>query len=177
VIGLTRRLQTALHLSWGDWAFVLKAVRELAIARVQVSIQRPQQLFAARKTDLQKPSRNTTASATQIVDRVCWAIGVASRRMPWRTNCLVQACAAQRWLTREGIATDLVVGVRKGQAFEAHAWLRHDARTVLGGDVSSYVPIIGHHRIVTNEPKRSVRVRAVTGPRWKGIPFGRSRTT
>jgi hypothetical protein len=78
-----------------------------------------------------------------MIDRVSWAIGVAGCRVPWRSDCLVKARAAQRWLAREGIPTEMFIGVRKDRgAFEAHAWLRHEGKTVTGGDFSGYAPLV-----------------------------------
>jgi hypothetical protein len=64
-------------------------------------------------------------------------------RVPWRSDCLVQATAAQRWLDRHQIPTQLHIGVRKDHAagFEAHAWLCHGALIVTGGDISGFVPL------------------------------------
>lgn len=68
----------------------------------------------------------------------------AARLVPWRSDCLVQAMAAQRWLRREGRQTQLVIGVHKDPAgrFEAHAWLRCGMVTVTGGDVARFTPLL-----------------------------------
>ncbi|WP_086738237.1 lasso peptide biosynthesis B2 protein [Erythrobacter colymbi] len=65
-------------------------------------------------------------------------------RVPWRSDCLVQAMAGQRMLARRGIAGDIAVGTTKNAAgeFEAHAWLNASGQTILGGDVSRFEPLL-----------------------------------
>jgi hypothetical protein len=78
------------------------------------------------------------------IDEAAFFINRMAARVPWRSDCLVQALAGQRWLARAGIATEIVVGTAKrpNGAFEAHAWLRQDGRIVLGGDISTYQPLL-----------------------------------
>lgn len=66
--------------------------------------------------------------------RVAWAVASASIGVPAAT-CLVQALAAQLLLGRRGCATQLRIGVARGEAgrIEAHAWLEHDDTIVIGG--------------------------------------------
>jgi hypothetical protein len=76
-------------------------------------------------------------------ERVVWAVGVAGRLVP-RATCLVRALAAQGLLARHGHASQLRLGVTRGTgpAFEAHAWLEHDGRVLIGGPVDGrYVPL------------------------------------
>lgn len=65
-------------------------------------------------------------------------------RVPWRSDCLVQAMAGQRMLARRGIAGEIAVGTTKNAAgeFEAHAWLNAGGQTILGGDVSRFEPLL-----------------------------------
>ena len=65
-------------------------------------------------------------------------------RVPWRSDCLVQAIAGQRMLARRGIASEIAVGTAKNAAghFEAHAWLNAGGQTILGGDISRFEPLL-----------------------------------
>jgi Transglutaminase-like superfamily len=67
-----------------------------------------------------------------------------ARRVPWRSDCLVQALAGQNWLVQEGIASEIVVGTAKQAdgTFLSHAWLRHGPRIILGGDISIFNPLL-----------------------------------
>lgn len=117
---------------------LFRAVAELAIARLRLSAQGPERLLAAGNDS---PHANLSPIQTHLIDRVAFAIPRAAARVPWRATCLVQALAARRWLAREGIASQLVLGARKdGDALDAHAWLTVGDRVVIGGDVSGHQP-------------------------------------
>ena len=68
-------------------------------------------------------------------ETVGWAIRVASRLTPWKSNCLAQAIAGKRMLQRRQLASTLFLGVRKGEEkqFEAHAWLNCESLVLTGG--------------------------------------------
>ena len=61
------------------------------------------------------------------------AVERASRVVP-RASCLTQALAAHLLLARAGHRSELRFGVSRNAAgaFEAHAWLEHEGRVVLG---------------------------------------------
>ena len=83
-----------------------------------------------------------TARQRALVDRVAYAVPIMGLRVPWRSDCVVQALAARRWLARGGVAARICIGVRKDeQGFAAHAWLRVGERIVTGGDVSAYAEL------------------------------------
>ena len=64
--------------------------------------------------------------------------------MPWRSDCLVQALAAQRWLARKGVPSCLQIGSRKTEmiGFEAHAWLSVGDLVVTGWDIENFEQFI-----------------------------------
>jgi Transglutaminase-like superfamily len=68
--------------------------------------------------------------------RVVWAVRAASRRMPVRTSCLVEALAADTMLRQRGYECILRLGVwRPGspsKSLRAHAWLERQGMVVLG---------------------------------------------
>jgi len=75
--------------------------------------------------------------------KVVWATEVASAFVPAPT-CLTRALAAHTLAARYGHPTELRIGVatRAGN-FEAHAWLEHRGKVLLGGlrDLSRYQPL------------------------------------
>ena len=86
-----------------------------------------------------------------IVERVAFAIPAIALRVPWRSDCMVQAMAAQNWLARYKIPSTMTIGVRKDapsalgpSGFGAHAWLAVGDFLVTGGDISGYVAIEVH---------------------------------
>tara|TARA_R100000750_G_scaffold140_2_gene369 strand:+ start:3127 stop:3555 length:429 start_codon:yes stop_codon:yes gene_type:complete len=95
--------------------------------------------------DPQAPWPPLSDAERSVVERIAWAVAVAARYVPWRSDCLVQALAARTWLASHGIESRLVIGVphQKGARFEAHAWLLSHGITVTGGNVARYSAFLG----------------------------------
>ena len=135
----TSALGRALQLKPSDWLDLAVASLELGLARLS--------LGQAAKTDLlrSRPGRDVVDPriAERRAERVRLAIARSSHRLPWRSDCLVQALAARRWLARLGVSTELAIGVPDAEQdrFEAHAWLTHEGRVITGGDISRRVPL------------------------------------
>jgi len=64
-----------------------------------------------------------------------WAVRAVSRYVPSAT-CLAQALTLQALLSREGICSDLAIGVARGDesGIAAHAWLEVDGSVIIGGE-------------------------------------------
>lgn len=109
---------------------LLRAAWELALARRRLG-----------KADARSfTTRGESPPITQDIDRIAFAIPRMAARVPWRSDCLVQALAAQRWLERQGIGSTIHIGVRSDgdRSLDAHAWLTAGDRVVVGGDVGQY---------------------------------------
>lgn len=76
-----------------------------------------------------------SASAGLPVATILWAVEVVSWRMPGGVKCLARALTTQTLLRRRGWKTDLRIGVAKAEngQLEAHAWVEHDGRILIGG--------------------------------------------
>ena len=75
----------------------------------------------------------------QYLGRVVFAVRAMGARVPWRSDCLVQALAVQHWLASRGVGSSIHLGVRASEApIDAHAWLTVGDRVVIGGDVADY---------------------------------------
>lgn len=133
-MGLGRDLRLARRLPLRTLLDLAIATAELAFARARLAVQ------GADKLVRPPPPARSRRGKDGMIDRVAFAIPRMGARVPWRSSCLVQALAAQRWLARNGIATDLVLGARKsaGGDMEAHAWLKAGKRTVVGGEPGAY---------------------------------------
>jgi hypothetical protein len=60
--------------------------------------------------------------------------GVTSRclgALPTDSRCLIRSVVLMALLARRGIASSLVIGVRPGDEFEAHAWIERDGQPLL----------------------------------------------
>ena len=124
----------------GDLPLMLRAVFELGLARARLGRQDAASLLASASAP---PPPPTAEAPSALVERIAWVVPRVAARLPWRSDCLVQATAAQRWLGSAGIPTRLFIGVRKeSAALEAHAWLCHGDRVVTGGDISGFKPFV-----------------------------------
>ena len=67
-----------------------------------------------------------------------WAIQLAGRYLLGHKPCLPQALAVQWFLLRQGVATDLNIGVQKDarDGISAHAWIERDGKVIIGGTLS-----------------------------------------
>ena len=138
-MGLVHDMATAWRGGPGVWRDVVVAVWELALANRAFRRTPIDRLAVLTGHDGAKP---LTAPQQALIDRVAYAVPIMGLRMPWRSDCVVQALAARRWLARGGIDSRVCIGVRKDAAgFQAHAWLKVGERVVTGGDVSAYAEL------------------------------------
>jgi hypothetical protein len=64
------------------------------------------------------------------------------RLVPADTRCLMRSLVLTRLLTRRGIASQLVIAVRPGEGFAAHAWVEHDGVELLPGRTPSFEKLV-----------------------------------
>ena len=131
-------LTRALGLGPREWIDLVVASLALGVARLRIAFNR------VRLIPVNAAVGSGGNDGDEHVKRVRVAIVRASGRLPWRTDCLVQALAARAWLHRLGVETSLSIGVpeeRRGR-FEAHAWLMHGESVITGGDISAYIPLL-----------------------------------
>ena len=138
-LSLGNDLRIAGKLDGRTWRDCARAVAELAIARVRLRFNSVQQILAVPPVP-RSPAQVTDARLARMVDGIAFAIPRMGARVPWKGTCLVQALAAQRWLSRRGIASEIVLGARKAgdSGIDAHAWLKAGDRIVVGGDLKGY---------------------------------------
>ena len=77
--------------------------------------------------------------------RIAYVLPRLSDRLPWRSDCLIQAIAGQNWLKSLKASSEIQIGVEnpKDGDFGAHAWLIHDDTIVTGGDIARYHLLLG----------------------------------
>lgn len=126
-------LRKFLALSDRDRRLIVSAVFLLGAIRLGLwllpfqTLNRLVQKISQVNTDLQEVNLAN-------VDRVAWAVSVASRYIPGAL-CLAQALATQVLLGRRGYQTDLRIGVARGKKgqLRAHAWVESGGKIVTGG--------------------------------------------
>ena len=101
----------------------------------------------------------STPADQAAIARIGWIVPRVSARVPWRSDCLVQAIAAQRLLSRRNLAGRIVLGIENEaeSGFGAHAWLAFGDSIVTGGEVARYTILLGEgsHGVGLNEAKQT----------------------
>ena len=77
---------------------------------------------------------------------LAWAVATAGRLSS--RNCLIRALAAQALVELQGGKARLVIGTRRNLtgALEAHAWLEHDGRIIVGAHDDHFVTMARFER-------------------------------
>jgi len=121
-------------------ALVQPLDRQILCARLAEMIKGPERDGIALEHAEKGSDAGLAAVEQSLVDRVAYAVNGMSLRVPWRSDCLVRAIAARRWLAAGGVDSRIAIGARHDEdgAFMAHAWLMVGERLVTGGDVSPY---------------------------------------
>jgi hypothetical protein len=99
-------------------------------ARVRWALRRGglrEALEALRSTEVRRVDGHAVATGRRLGQAVGRTLGV----LPADSRCLMQSLVLTRLLARRGIATRLVIAVRPGQRFAAHAWIEHDQVALL----------------------------------------------
>ena len=130
-----QRLGKFLSLSGSDRRLLVEAAIWLGVARLIVLLVPFRWItpflgmHMAESPDTQKQVQK------QFAVRVSWAIWTASRHMPWKCKCLVQAMAGKCILKRRRIPSTLYLGLLKdeNEKLKAHAWLRSGDTIAIGG--------------------------------------------
>jgi hypothetical protein len=112
------RLEKAAELRGRDWGSLARAFVTLTLVRLALpvfSFERVQR-WAATVRDCSQAGANPS--------RTAWLVGAAASAHPLRMLCLPQSVTLVRLLARQGIATELKVGVRLQDGdLRAHAWV------------------------------------------------------
>jgi hypothetical protein len=106
-----------------------RALWFLARARMLHALWPAPRIFARLRADM-PPGRGVPPDPALMG----WALQAWGKRVPWRSDCLVQALAARLWLERSGTEGVLRLGARRVDGgILAHAWLEVGGVPVSGG--------------------------------------------
>jgi Transglutaminase-like superfamily len=133
------KLKTLLRMSGRDRLQIALTFLLLAAIRLGLWLLPFQTLLQ----NLEKLGRVTPASSLS-VRQIVWMVNVSSRYMPG-VKCLARALTARVLLNWYGYASELRIGVAKGEQgeLEAHAWVEYQGKVIIGGlsTLSRYVPL------------------------------------
>ena len=124
---LVRKGRTWVRLSWKERSLLLEALILLPLVALSLT------LWGMRRTQsvLAQLSQQTmlvpsTALLPQ-VDKTARMVGIAAQYSLLRTNCLKKSLVLWCLLRRQGIESELRIGVRREQnEFQAHAWVEYE---------------------------------------------------
>jgi hypothetical protein len=137
---ILRRLARLAVLSPRQHAYLMQAAFHLARARRDFGRQSARDILYAlqRQPDPGLPRSNVD------VPMVSWAIRAAASGVPWRSDCLIQSMAADRWLRRHGIVAAFRLGVSPSAEgmLLAHAWLELDGIVLTGDDDIAHYEVL-----------------------------------
>jgi hypothetical protein len=131
-----RWLRKFINLTPGDRLLLVRTLLLLGAVRLGLKLL-PFQTLRSLLASFSQPTAKLQMSDPTYVDRVVWAVRVASRYVRG-VRCLAQALATQVLLEQRGYPTDLRIGFTrsKGGQMSAHAWVESEGRVVIGGSNS-----------------------------------------
>lgn len=137
----------ALRLRDGGWVTRLTAQALVAMIRARLAFEKLEAIEIPKRNAAAAEAEAEAADAGDelLADRIGFIIVRLAKRLPWRSDCVVQAIAAQEWLARLGMASEIRIGVERPEdgPFAAHAWLVRKERIITGGDVARYSLLLG----------------------------------
>lgn len=139
-----QRLHKFLRLSSIDRQLLINAAVLLTAIRLGLWLLPFETLQRLLARMIQTPSKLDSIYRVSI-DKVAWAVSVASRYMPGKVKCLARALATQILLGQVGHHAQVRIGVAKSEAglLEAHAWVESQGRVVIGNlkDLGRFTPL------------------------------------
>lgn len=125
------------------FTFCVRAFVELVHARIVFARFEAKEIPNRNGEAMTKANRQNAAPEAKLA-RIAFVIPRISDRLPWRSDCMIQAIAAQNWLSSFGEYGEIQIGVENPAdgKFGAHAWLMHGESVITGGDISQYSPIL-----------------------------------
>lgn len=131
---LRRTFTKAWHLGWQDWRLLAEAAGCLVAARLAVWFVPFRRLATGLGDKMVESPAEDTEPQRATATRIGWAVRALGRRLPWMSQCLVQAVAATWMLQRRRIPSTLYFGLSKDTDGElkAHAWVRSGTQVLTG---------------------------------------------
>ena len=138
-----KRLRKFLSLTPRERVLLINALLLLGAIRLGLKLM-PFQTLRRLLARMAQPIRTLQQAEKASVDKVAWAVMVASHYIPG-ARCLAQALATQVLLERRGYPTQLRIGVArsKGGQLWGHAWVESQGQIVIGGsgNITLYTPL------------------------------------
>lgn len=127
-------LKTARGLNGRQWRLLVEAGILLVIARLAVWFVPFRRVAARLGEEMAESPADLSEEQRETALLIGWAVRTLGRRLPWMSQCLVQAVAATWMLQRRRIPSTLYFGLAKDPeaGLKAHAWVRSGAKILTG---------------------------------------------
>jgi hypothetical protein len=130
---LALKLRKAFQISASEWLLVIQAMGWFAVVEFGLRVLKLKTLLALLQNDRRTEREGCERTPTS-PERVGYCVEVASRLHPLRPTCLKKALVLFALLARRGVKARVVVGTAKSDGkLDAHAWIEHEGRVILGG--------------------------------------------
>jgi hypothetical protein len=139
---MIRKLDRFIHLPAPDRRDLVEAAALSTLAALLIRLFHFRRLAPRLGRHMAVSPEEQDESGREKAARVCRAIDVAARHLPWKPVCLPQAVAAQWMLRRRGISSTLYLGTDPAQAYHAHAWVRSGTTIVTGGPLEDRFTVV-----------------------------------
>lgn len=138
-------------------AYLAKATWYLFLARCRLLVTPIGRVVDGLVKPHAASAESATPNATIDLRLVAWALARLQDHLPWRADCLVQAMAASRWLTRHGYSPRVSIGVTRNDRNEllAHAWTYVGEFAVTGGAQNDTFRLLAEPGTLTTAPADS----------------------
>jgi hypothetical protein len=118
---------------------VAEILATYALARVRL---RRSGLPATLEALRARPGPRAEGNPVSTGRRLGRAVSRTLAPLPADSRCLMQSLVLTRLLARRGIETRLVIAVRAGESFAAHAWIEHGELALLPAIAPSFEELV-----------------------------------
>ena len=130
------KLRKAFALSASDWLLIVEAMLWFAAVALGLRLLRLRTVLAILRGERRSARDGLSESsgvASASPERAAYCVELASRLQPLHPTCLKKALVLYALLGRKGFDVHVIIGAaRDGDRLEAHAWLEHQGRILLG---------------------------------------------
>jgi hypothetical protein len=124
-----------------------KAGLAVEIVRAYASVRRvhPKQQLPAVLERIRSTKPGAANGAVLSVDDARWLGGAVARTLetlPLDAKCLTQSLVLLKLLARRGVDARLVIAVKPGEEFGAHAWLEYGGAPILPPSTADFVRLV-----------------------------------
>jgi hypothetical protein len=133
-MNLRNDFRTARRTSAKEWRLLVEAAVLLGVARLAVWFVPFRRLAAHLGDEMVESPAVDTEELRAAALPIGWAVRTLGRRLPWMSQCLVQAVAVTWMLQRRRLPSTLYFGLAKDDdgTLKAHAWVRSGEKILTG---------------------------------------------